>query len=82
MISHEIETYRDFRVRMILDETPTHWVCEITFERPAGTAHRDAPPGFGKNAKKSEVGALNFSMAMQYEARAMIDEWIARDDGR
>jgi hypothetical protein len=81
MISHEIETYRDFRVRMILVETSAHWVCKITFERPNGTAHRDVPPGFRKDAKKSEVGALNFSMAMQYKARAMIDEWLARQDG-
>jgi hypothetical protein len=82
MMSHEIETYRDFRVRILLAETPTHWLCEITFEQPNGAAHRDVPPAFGEDAKKSEVGALNFSMAMQSKARGTPDEWLARDDGR
>jgi hypothetical protein len=77
MILHEIETYREFRVRMTMDETRTQWMCEITFERLYETPHADVPPRIEKNANKSEVGALNFSMAMQHKARVLIDEWLA-----
>jgi hypothetical protein len=76
MISHDIETYRAIRVRMVLEETPTHWTCEITFERTDLIDLREVPPGFWKDADKYKVSALNFSIAMQHNARALIDEWL------
>ena len=81
MISHEIETYRGFRVRLILEETPTHWMCEVTFERTDSLGRHDVPTGFGKDADKSNVSALNFSIAMQSEARTLIDWWFANRIG-
>jgi hypothetical protein len=77
MVSHEIEIYRTFRVWMILEETPTHWTCSVTFERTDTIEPGVVPLGFWWDADKRAVNALNFSMAMQYKARAVIDDWLA-----
>jgi hypothetical protein len=81
MISHEIETYRDFRVLMTLDETPTHWVCQVSFERRQGMGRGGVPRNFERSAEKSEASGLRFSMEMQRKARARIDGWLARRNG-
>jgi hypothetical protein len=77
MISHEIETYRTFTVWMILEETPTHWTCSVTFEGTDKIERAPIPPAFWWDADKRAMSALNFSIAMQYKARAVIDDWLA-----
>jgi hypothetical protein len=77
MVSHEIEIYRGFHIRMSLKETRTQWVCEVGFAGWDKAQCESVPPEFKECADKSNVGALTFSIAMQNKARALIDDWLA-----
>jgi hypothetical protein len=81
MVSHEIETYGGFNVRMTLEETPTHWVCKIAFGKRDEKRHKAVPPEYEEYAEKSKMGALRFSIAMQSKARTLIDDWLAQREG-